>query len=231
MLRKTESSKLDKSISYNNSQFESIYELDYYKSIENDIDKFCPQNLINRYLEMEDKNDRIQKLKYQFTTDKKKKLTSINDSVVYQSQKNRNIFTPESNFMKHRTDLITNRAINVRETNVRHMNNFLKFKKQRYAIWQSGITTLPGSKLGLKQNETTRSILEKQTTSNTSRCGSRRNSDALSNCSRQTSQTNKRNLTNFDKKTSNKMPKPVTYKPKQVVPTKKITHIKKAKIL
>ena len=149
---------------------------------------------------MEEKNERIQKLKLNFTADDHKRLSKINDSVFYNYKKKREVFTAESNFMKHRENLLMNRSINVRETNVKHMNNFQKFKKNRYDLWQSGITTLPGSKLGIKQNESTKSYQEKETFLDKSRYESRRNSDAVSNSSRLTDQDKKKDHKNITNK-------------------------------
>ena len=63
------------------------------------------------------------------------------------------------------------------------MNNFLRYKKNRQGIWQSSITTLPGSKLGIKETESTKSFLDKKSEAppkRLDRLGQRKDSDTCS---------------------------------------------------
>jgi hypothetical protein len=63
------------------------------------------------------------------------------------------------------------------------MNNILRYKKNRQGIWQSSITTLPGSKLGLKETESTKSHRDKKSEAapkRLDRLGQRKDSDASS---------------------------------------------------
>lgn len=152
-MKRAESSRLMKSPS---RHYASKYEENYYKSIENYTDKFCPENLIHKYLEMEDKNEKLQKLKHKFSnTNGTSHMKSIHQSVVYQNDKYQTFVAPDYNLIK-KGEYSTENAINVRERNPRLMNNFMKYKKNRMGLWQSSITNLPGSKLGMKENESTK---------------------------------------------------------------------------
>ena len=127
-------------------KYDSVYEANYYKSIETDMNKFCPENLISKYLEMEDQNEKLQKLKQQFSTDNSRRLNSIHDSIVYTGDNYSKFLSPDYHLFKKGENYALNCNIIGREGNSRHMNNFQKFKKERYGLWQSGITTIPGSK-------------------------------------------------------------------------------------
>lgn len=121
-------------------QFDSRCEENYYKSITNDQNRFCPENLIAKYLDMEDKNERLQKLKMNFSAQGSRKLNSIHDSVVYQNDKYQRFLAPDYNLIKN-GEYAQGSSINLRERNPKLMNNFLKFQKNRDNLWQSGITT------------------------------------------------------------------------------------------
>ena len=160
--------------------YDSVYEANYYKSIENDMDKFCPEALINKYLEMEDQNEKLQKLKKQFSSDNSKRLHSIHDSIVYQGDKYSTFVSPDYHIFKKGENYAKNCNIIGRETNSRHMNGFKKYQKNRNGLWQSSITTIPGSKYGLKENVKNDNLDKAEKNSSRSNMGSRRNSETLS---------------------------------------------------
>ena len=192
---------------YNSSRkYDSVYEANYYKSIENDMDKFCPENLISKYLEMEDQNPKLQKLKQQFSSNNSRRLNSIHDSIVYQGDTYSKFLNPDYQLFKKGENYAKNCNIIGREGNARHMNNFMKFKKERAGLWQSSITTIPGSKQGLKENVRKDTSDKTEKSCSKSRIGSRRNSDASSVLSNITN-TTKLSQSHTSKQTKRAAPK------------------------
>ena len=86
---------------YGSKNFQSKYEENYFKSIQESDKKFSNENLISKYLDIEDKNDRLQKLKHKFTDDRSQnKMNSIYQSVIYKSDCRIKENAPDFNLIK-----------------------------------------------------------------------------------------------------------------------------------
>lgn len=132
--------------------FESKYEENYYKSVQESDGLFDPQKLVQKYLILEQDNERLQKLRHKFG-DKNgdSHLKSIHQSIVYQHDEHRPALNPKFHIIKNGQKYSKKETINQRERDVKVQNMLKRYEKPRNEFFTSQITTLPGPKNNKRQ--------------------------------------------------------------------------------
>jgi hypothetical protein len=134
--------------------FESKFEENYYKSVQESEGLFDPQQLVNKYLLLEQDNERLQRLRHKFG-DKNhvSHLKSIHQSIVYENDESRPALNPKFHLIKNGEFYAEKNTINQREKNERVQNMLKRYEKPRNDFFTSSITNLPGPKNNLRQTQ------------------------------------------------------------------------------
>lgn len=134
--------------------FESKYEENYFKSVQESDGLFDPEQLVQKYLILEQDNERLQRLRHKFgDKNNASHLKSIHQSIVYQNEEARPALNPEFHIIKNGQQFSKRNTINQREVDDRVQNMVKRFEKSRNEFFTSSITTLPGPKNHLRQTD------------------------------------------------------------------------------